>query len=173
MVLNLKNQKILLVGTILFLIAFVRLGNAAYTGINVGDAWTYEMTGPPVTYTSYKVTSVTPSIVMADSYLNGEFAVNMLATALLVEDSLISTFTTPYGTDTAIYGGRSLTICDTGTFIFDTDSGIILETLGIMKLYSWSIYGAEGNIPGYYWVLVLLSIIGTAAYLSKKRYKKK
>ncbi len=72
--LNLKNQKILFLGTILFLIAFASLGNAAYTGINVGDKWTYEMTGPPVYYTSYEVTSVTPTIVMVNSYLDGEFA---------------------------------------------------------------------------------------------------
>ncbi|MHA1932443.1 MAG: Loki-CTERM sorting domain-containing protein [Promethearchaeota archaeon] len=157
----------------MILIAFASQGNAAYTGINVGDKWTYEMTGPPVTYTSYKVTSVTPTIVMADTYLNGEFAANMLATPFIIEDSLITTFTTQFGTEIATYGGRSLTICDAGSFIFDTDSGIILETLGIWKLSSWSIYGEEGEIPGYSWVLVLLSIIGTSIYLLKKRYNKK
>ena len=73
----------------------------------------------------------------------------------------------------ATYGGRLLTICDTGSFIFDTDSGIILETLSVMKLYSWSIYGAGGEIPGYSWVFVLLSIIGTSTYLLKKRCNKK
>ena len=172
--LNLKNQKILLLGTILILIAFASRGNAAYTGINVGNKWTYEMTGPPVSYTSYKVTSVTPTIVMADTYLNGEFAVNMLATPFIIEDSLITIFTNQLGTDTAIYGGRSLTICDTGSLIFDTDSGIILETLGIMKLISWNIYGeGGGEIPGYSWVFMLLSIIGTSAYLLKKQSNKK
>lgn len=100
-------------------------------------------------------------------------AVNMLGTGFLIEDSLITTFTTQFGTDIATYGGRSLTICDTGSLIFDTDSGIILETLNIMKLYSWNIYGAGGEIPGYSWVFVILSIIGTSAYLLKKRYYKK
>ena len=74
-----KNQKILLLGTVLILIALASRGNAAYTGISVGDKWTYELTGPPVSYTSYKVTSVTPTIVMADTYVNGEFSVNMFA----------------------------------------------------------------------------------------------
>jgi hypothetical protein len=171
-VLNLKNQKILFLGTILFLIAFVSIGNAAYTGITVGDKWTYEMMITPDTYTSYKVTSVTSSMVMADSYLNGEFAGNLPVTAFFVEDSLKATFISQYGTNTSTYGGRSLTVCDTGLFIFDTDTGLQLETLGVMKLYSWNIYGAGGEIPGYSWVLVLLSVIGTTAYLLKKRYNK-
>ena len=172
--LNLKNQKILLLGTILFLIAFASRGNAAYTGVSVGDKWTYEMTGPPAIYTSYKVTSVTPSVIMADSYLDGEFAVNMAVTTFFVEDSLKTLFIAQYGTNTTIYGGRSVTSCDTGLFIFDTDTGLHLEVLGVIKLYSWNIYGARAaEIPGYSWILVLLSIIGASAYLLKKGYNKK
>ena len=110
---------------------------------------------------------------MAATYVNGEFSVNMFANPFIIEDSLKTTFITQVGTDTAIYGGRTLTICDTGSLIFDTDSGIVLEIFNVVKLISWSIYGEEeAEIPGYSWVIVLLSIIGTSVYLLKKRFNK-
>ena len=174
--LNLKKQKIVLLGTFLFIIAFISLGNAAFSGITVGKKWTLKTATTPAGYLSFDVTSVTAVTVMANTYADGEMAGNVnIGGTYVYHDAMITAFVGVFGTTTDTYGGQSLTVCDTGTIVFDTDTGIWLEATGVFTFHSWSIYstGGDDTIPGYSWILVLLAIIGTSAYILKKRYIKR
>jgi len=161
-----------LLGTFLIFIAFMGLGNADFNGMTVGKKWTLKLAGTPTHYLSFDVTSVTAVTVMADSYTDGEMVVNLnIGGTYVYSDAMITTFVGLFGTTTATYGGQSLTVCDTGTLVFDTDTGVWLEATGVFTFHSWSIYSTGGDtIPGYSWGLVLLAIIGTSAYILKKRY---
>ena len=171
----LKKQKIVLLGTFLFFIAFASLGNAAFSGITVGKKWTLKLATNPTSYISFDVTSVTAVTVMANTYADGETAGNInIGGTYVYSDAMITSFVGMFGTDTATYGGQSLTVCDTGTIVFDTVSGIWLEATGVFSFHSWSLYSSgDDAIPGYSLVLVLLAVIGTSAYILKKRYNKR
>ena len=175
---NLKKQKIVLLGTFLFLISFISLGNvgnATFSGITAGKKWTLKTETDPVGYLSFDVTSVTATAVMADTYTDGTFAVNVdIASTFVYDDAMISFLVGLTGTNMSTYGGQLLNVCDTGTAVFDTVTGIMVEITGFYSFHSWSLYSSGGSsIPGYSMVFVLLAIIGTSAYILKKRYKKR
>ena len=102
--LNLKKQKIAILVTFLFFIAFISLGNAAFSGITVGKKWTLKAATTPTTYLSFDVTSVTAFSVMADSYTDGEMVGNVnIGGTYVYSDAMITSVLGLFGTTTAIY----------------------------------------------------------------------
>ena len=166
---------------VLFFCIIVSNVSADYSGISVGDAWTYTSSytddeGTQVTYISAKVTSVTSNTVLANMYTNGllVFTDWNISQIYIFSDSKVSDDVNIWGTNTASYGGRTLTVCARWIrYIVDTATGILVEEVITeditFKLTSWKVYKESPSIPGFSFFLTVIVIIGTSAYLIRTR----
>ena len=128
------------------------LKTSSFRNISVGDCWTYITSASgSENYMSFEITSISDSLVYADMYSNGNFVSNTnIAGSYVLTDSSAENYESTYGTYSAIYGGRSLTVCDASTsyntIIFDINTGIVVEgeiSGSYYELISWDLY--SGN----------------------------
>jgi len=180
------NKKIILLALIgvLFFSIIVNTVSADFTGISVGDAWTYTSSytneeGTQETYLSVEVTSINSSTVFANMYTNGVLALPdwNISQIYIFSDSKVSYGINIWGTYTASYGGRNLTVCASWIrYIVDTATGILVEELITeditFKLTSWKVYKKSPSISGFSWFFTILIIIGISSYLIRKGYNR-
>ncbi len=180
-----NKKKILLALTgLLFFSIIVSNVSADYSGISVGDAWTYKSSytddeGTQVTYISAKVTSITSNTVLANMYTNGILVLTdwNISQIYVFSDSKVSYDVNIWGNYTASYGGRTLTVCTSWIrYIVDTTTGILVEEVITeditFKLTSWKVYKESPSISGFSWFFTVLIIIGISAYLIRRGYNR-
>jgi len=179
-----KKKSLPALAGVLFFFIIVSNVSAGYSGISVGDAWTYTSSytddeGTQVTYISAKVTSITSNTVLANMYTNGVLVFTdwNISQIYVFSDSKVSYDMIIWGNYTASYGGRTLTVCASWIRnIIDIATGILVEEVITeditFKLTSWKVYKESPSISGFSWFFTVLIIIGISAYLIRRGYVK-
>lgn len=167
----------------LFFCIIINNASADFSGISVGDTWTYRNTvtygeGSIVNNFNVKVKSVSSNTVIADIYANGYLSIPdlVISQVYIYDDAIVISNANLYGTFDAVYGGRTLTVYEVDLsfvrYVVDTATGIMVENVIpdsiSLILTSWN--GNKESISGVSWFSTVLVIIGISAYFIRRRW---